>query len=377
MNMGNNHGRRTPSSKTIKRREALKGLGAIALAVPALSNGGCKDEDPAPGEAPNSPGGSTSGSAAGGQTTGAGGQATGSTGQGASSGGQVEANVQEVEGDGSSGVGGADQTGGAVDAVSTGESTGSGAGVSSPASDFFAPNFEDAATCQLTPTDPAGEGPFFIHNDEKLMNEPSLVRVDMRDGRPGVEMQLHIRMLDENDGCVSPIADTEVYVWHTDALGWYSGFDGQNPDQSYRGTFEREVENTDRFCRGVQITDAEGIVSFRTLYPGWYAGRPIHVHFVALRKGSRPETTSYRSDAYMMFTTQMYFDEPFSRSIHTSYDPYRSRASGTGYDNSVRPTSAVRPTLRMEGDVVVASLNVVTNSTQSRVSSGLFGGFFP
>jgi hypothetical protein len=86
----------------------------------------------------------------------------------------------------------------------------------------------------------------------------------------------------------------EVYVWHTDALGFYSGFDDQDPNQTYSGGFERTVQNADRFCRGVQVTDDDGIVVFRTLYPGWYNGRAIHIHFVALRPGSGPGTMSYR-----------------------------------------------------------------------------------
>jgi protocatechuate 3,4-dioxygenase beta subunit len=233
--------------------------------------------------------------------------------------------------------------------------------------DFFPPMFTDAPTCTLTGTDSAGEGPFFIHEDE-VMTDPSLKRVDMRDGREGVEMQLNYRLLDQDGMCMKPIADVEVYTWHTDALGFYSGFNNQNPNQTYMGGIERTVENMDRFCRGMQVTNAEGVVSFRTIYPGWYYGRPIHIHFVALRKGSMAATSSYRSAQYHIFTTQLYFEEAFSRMIHEKNAPYTMRTSGSGYSTYVKPNaqSMVRPTVRMEGNVVVASLNIITKASGSR-----------
>jgi protocatechuate 3,4-dioxygenase beta subunit len=232
---------------------------------------------------------------------------------------------------------------------------------------FLPPMFTDAPTCTLTATDGAGEGPFFIHEDE-VMNDPSLKRVDMRDAHPGVEMQLNYRMLDMDGNCMKPIADVEVYTWHTDAVGMYSGFNNQNPDMTYSGGIERTVENMDRFCRGMQVTNADGVVSFRSIYPGWYYGRPIHIHFVALRKGSMAATSSYRSAQYHIFTTQLYFEEQFSRKIHENNSPYKTRTSGAGYAMYVKPNaqSMVRPAVRMEGNVVVASINMITKASGNR-----------
>jgi hypothetical protein len=68
----------------------------------------------------------------------------------------------------------------------------------------------------------------------------------------------------------------------------------------------------------------------------------------------------------MVFTTQMYFEETFSRSIHQTYSPYNARASGTAYDRCVKPETAVRPTARMSGDVALGFLNIITSSTGSR-----------
>lgn len=236
-----------------------------------------------------------------------------------------------------------------------------------------APMFDEVAACTLTPTDAAGEGPFFIHNAE-IMDDIELFRQDLRDGHEGVELQLNLRMLDTSTDCIEPMAGVEVYVWHTDALGFYSGFNDQNPDMPYAGAFERTPENNDRFCRGAQITNADGVVSFTTLFPGWYNGRPIHIHFLALKPGSGPGTMSYRGEEYAVFTTQMYFEADFSRMILEGNAPYNTRASGAGYEASLIPGSQVRPTVDMEGDIVVASLNILTDSNESRISAG-FGTF--
>jgi protocatechuate 3,4-dioxygenase beta subunit len=199
------------------------------------------------------------------------------------------------------------------------------------------------------------------------MNDESIRRSDTREGKPGVELQLNLRVLDSDGGCMKPISGVEVYVWHTDATGFYSGFNNQNPDMPYSGAIERTVENMDRFCRGVQITDADGVVKFRTLFPGWYNGRAIHIHFVALRPGSGPTTMSYRSTQYMVFTTQMYFLEQFSRMIHEHNAPYMARATGTAYAMYVKPQNmVVVPTTKMEGSVAVGALNVITASSGSR-----------
>jgi protocatechuate 3,4-dioxygenase beta subunit len=200
------------------------------------------------------------------------------------------------------------------------------------------------------------------------MDDESLIRSDMREGKPGIELQLNLRVLDSDGKCMTPISGVEVYVWHTDAVGFYSGFANQNPDMSYSGAFERTVENADRFCRGIQTTDKDGIVRFKTLYPGWYNGRAIHIHFVALRPGSTAATSSYRSTQYMVFTTQMYFAEQFSRMIHENNAPYMTRASGTAYNMYVKPQNmTVNPTMKMDGKIAVGALNVITSAKGSRV----------
>jgi protocatechuate 3,4-dioxygenase beta subunit len=70
------------------------------------------------------------------------------------------------------------------------------------------------------------------------------------------------------------------------------------------------------FLRGFQITDAEGIAEFLTIYPGWYEGRAVHIHF---KIRSEPAARSRYE-----FTSQLYFDESITDQVHMSA-PYDSR----------------------------------------------------
>lgn len=73
---------------------------------------------------------------------------------------------------------------------------------------------------------------------------------------------LTITVVDVNNSC-APLAGYVVYVWHCDRDGSYSLYD--LPAESY--------------LRGVQVTDANGQVTFTTIFPGAYAGRYPHMHF--------------------------------------------------------------------------------------------------
>ncbi|HYU53319.1 MAG TPA: hypothetical protein VEK37_10260, partial [Gemmatimonadaceae bacterium] len=73
-----------------------------------------------------------------------------------------------------------------------------------------------------------------------------------------------------------------------------------------------------KFLRGYQITDANGVAAFTTIYPGWYSGRAVHIHFkLRLFAGS---TKTYE------FTSQFFFDDTLTDSVYTQ-SPYSSRGS--------------------------------------------------
>ena len=88
-----------------------------------------------------------------------------------------------------------------------------------------------------------------------------------------------------------------------DALGVYSGVQG----------------NSGNFLRGFQRTDANGQATFQTIYPGWYQGRAVHIHFKV--------RTDPDSDTGFILTSQLFFDDELSRSVFTSRDPYQQKGA--------------------------------------------------
>jgi protocatechuate 3,4-dioxygenase beta subunit len=141
---------------------------------------------------------------------------------------------------------------------------GLGASLSSalPAADLFAQTQTAVGECVLTVD--GDEGPFYF--------DSRLVRSDIAEGKPGLPLDLTIRIVTA-DTC-SPIADARADLWHPDALGMYSGYDNQS------GVGVPPVSTQDQtFLRGTQFAGSDGIVNFRTIYPSWYTGRTPHLHF--------------------------------------------------------------------------------------------------
>jgi protocatechuate 3,4-dioxygenase beta subunit len=236
-----------------------------------------------------------------------------------------------------------------------------------------APDWDAVPTCVASNADGAGQGPFFIHDAERS-DDVSLLRQDIR-GRydegaeAGTELQLHLRILSaaSADCEAAPVAGVEVYIWHTDAQGYYSGFGNagdQRPDEPYAGTpNQNDLENTSRFCRGVQVTDEQGVVSFRSIFPGWYNGRDVHIHFVALRPGSASRGRETYEGGDHLFTTQFYFEPELTDQVHRASEPYLRRTSLSAYEGSIRAdepnNSGLRAKATFDGTTVVAQLQIL------------------
>jgi protocatechuate 3,4-dioxygenase beta subunit len=243
------------------------------------------------------------------------------------------------------------------------------------------PPWDSVPSCAPSRTDRANQGPFFIHNGERD-DDVDMFRQDIRgrynqDAEPGAEMHLHLRLLDAGSGeCgTTPLAGLEVYVWHCDGQGFYSGFGEpgeQNPDEFYRNRPSRDaLYNNARFCRGIGISDADGVVSFRSIFPGWYNGRDIHVHTMVLQRGSAARGRfTYRGGDHV-FTTQLYFDPALSDSVHRSQQPYLRRTALPAYAGCIladeRGNSGLRCKATFDGSLVTAQMQLVVDPRQSRV----------
>ena len=158
------------------------------------------------------------------------------------------------------------------------------------------PRAAGAASCVLTPEQT--EGPYYIAG-EKL-------RRDITQGKPGVSLQLRLKVVDSST--CSPIGGAIVEVWHCDAGGLYSGFVAASSGAPGSGGGP-----TDRatFLRGGQRADASGTAVIKTIYPGWYRGRTVHVHVKVHVGGSIVHTGQlYFPDA---LTDRVYVQPPYSR----------------------------------------------------------------
>lgn len=201
------------------------------------------------------------------------------------------------------------------------------------------------------------QGPYWFDVDS--------IRSDIREDRPGTTFELAIRVQDsatctpEGGGGT---ADAVVEIWHCDAGGVYSGFEsgsqasngggppagglgggpggsppmgappaggpggpgaagsGETSDGSYSvGDSEATTTDDGTYLRGAQVTDANGVASFTTVFPGWYMGRTTHIHL------------KVHVDKKTVLTTQLFFDEALLDAVYagTPYDEHTGRENNT------------------------------------------------
>ena len=164
-----------------------------------------------------------------------------------------------------------------------------------------------APSCVVRPQQTAG--PYFV--DEKLNR--SDIRSDPTDGvvRQGLPLRLVMRVTKMTAGACAPLAGAIVDLWQCDALGVYS--DVRDED----GLFDTRGK---KFLRGYQVTEATGKAEFLTIYPGWYPGRTVHIHFKI--------RTDFQSHRGHEFTSQLYFDDAINDQVF-ALAPYAGRGKRT------------------------------------------------
>src|SRR4051794_11664198 len=160
--------------------------------------------------------------------------------------------------------------------------------------------------CVITPQQT--EGPYFV--DERMNR--SDIRADTVDGsiREGAPFQLSFQVSQVSGNACAPLAGTFVDVWHCDAQGVYSDVNDNNGGSSTGSTF----------LRGYQVADENGLVQFSTIFPGWYRGRAVHIHFKV--------RTSLDDPSARAMTSQLYFDDALIDEIH-GQPPYAANGRRT------------------------------------------------
>lgn len=176
-------------------------------------------------------------------------------------------------------------------------------------------------TCVLAPEQT--EGPYYL--------DDAAVRRNVTEGKPGVPLVLRLTVVGAST--CKPVRNATVEIWHCDAAGVYSG-----------------VQGDDRaFLRGVQRTDAMGLALFRTIYPGWYPGRTVHIHTMAHIAGN------------VVHTGQLYFPDAVTDAVYRR-SPYNRRPNRTPRNagDSIYRNGGRRSTLKLrrQGRAYVASITL-------------------
>jgi protocatechuate 3,4-dioxygenase beta subunit len=146
-------------------------------------------------------------------------------------------------------------------------------------------------------------GPYFVETGLRRSD----IRSDPSDGtvQPGVPLELGFRVSRIDASGCAPLVGAVVDIWQCDAGGVYSGV--RDPRFDTRGR---------QFLRGHQFTDEAGAARFTTVYPGWYRGRAVHIHFRI-----RTEPQARRGHE---FVSQLYFDDALTDRVH-ALPPYADR----------------------------------------------------
>lgn len=205
--------------------------------------------------------------------------------------------------------------------------------------------FESANVCTLETTPALMEGPCYFAVD---------TGEDITDGRTGLPMQLCVQVQDSN---CNPVANQTVEVWHADARGVYSGDTSQSSDsERFDTTFctnDDEQALASTYLRGQLTTDSEGRVNFKTVLPGWYAGRTIHIHFAIAG-----------ADGQRRVVSQWCFPDDLADDIYTNHPEYSARGlqdTSLGADDifSARNRNDLMLSTRQNSDGTLLTYGVV------------------
>ena len=170
-----------------------------------------------------------------------------------------------------------------------------------------------SVACETIPGETAGPFPGDGSNGPDVLSESGVVRSDITSSigsasgvAEGVPLTITLDLVDTANGC-SAFAGAAVYLWHCDRDGQYSMYSEAIADQNY--------------LRGVQEADANGQVTFTSIFPAAYSGRWPHIHFEVY-----PSLDAATSAQGILATSQIALPEETCNLVYAT----------EGYEQSVR-----------------------------------------
>ena len=180
------------------------------------------------------------------------------------------------------------------------KSSGSSSSSSSSSSSDSTSTSTSSSSCTATGSETAGPYP--------TITPSSYVRSNIVDGQTGVALTIKITVRNLNSSC-AVLAGALVDIWHCTALGYYSEYT-DTPGGSY-ATVDYTASH---FLRGRQTTDSNGLVTFTSIFPGWYSPRAPHIH-----------AHVYNSSGTSLLITQIAFPTDICNTVYTTVSPYSDR----------------------------------------------------
>jgi protocatechuate 3,4-dioxygenase beta subunit len=157
-----------------------------------------------------------------------------------------------------------------------------------------------SGSCTATGSETAGPYP--------TITPSSYVRSNIVDGQTGVALTIKITICNTNNSCAA-LAGALVDIWHCTALGYYSEY-----TDTPGGGYASVNYTSSHFLRGRQTTDSTGLVTFTSIFPGWYSPRAPHIH-----------AHIYNSAGTSLLITQIAFPTAICNTVYTTVSPYSDR----------------------------------------------------
>jgi protocatechuate 3,4-dioxygenase beta subunit len=256
------------------------------------------------------------------------------------------------------------------------------------AADVLRPARAIAASACARPTPELTEGPYWVNTMLRRSDVRGNATHPASSRQHGVPLDLYINVVDSSNGC-RPLNGVAVDIWHANAHGLYS----DEPSQAAGGGTSSADADTagENWLRGYQITGrdrgirrrpVDGQVSFRTIWPGWYEGRTIHIHVRVRRLSGGGATIAG-------YTTQIFFSDADNDRVLAHAAPYNTRdpqGDPTTDENDTVLTEAARATniVAVTGSIGTgfsATFNIALDDAQvdaagslARPATGAAGG---